>query len=107
MSAYIVRVAGTHELVGFVIADTNTELFWAADEVTNPHCCEYKRITGGGILWHKNGDVYSTFPDEDGTGFATLPLDGASLASRTMMQYEDKRPWKRFEADAGYSGEDA
>ena len=106
MSAYIARLIGTNELVGFVIADTTKDLFWAIDEVTDPHECEYKRITGGGILWHGGGagEMYSTTPVEDFEGcFESRPLDGALLADWTQHQYEDKRPWKRFAELAGYS----
>jgi hypothetical protein len=103
MSAYIARIIGTNELVGFVIADNTEDLFWAVDEVTNPHECEYKRITRGGVLWHGVGEVYSTELDDEGTGFTSTPLDGAELAEATFMQYEDKRAWKRFADNTGYS----
>jgi hypothetical protein len=106
MSAYIVRLIDTDELVGFLIADTTKDLFWAIDELLNPHECEYKRITGGGIFWGESGagEVYSTIPVEDFEEcFEPLPLDGASLAQWTQQEYEDERPWKRFKADAGYT----
>jgi hypothetical protein len=106
MSAYIVRLIDTDELVGFLVADTTKDLFWSIDELLNPHECEYKRITGGGIFWGESGagEMYPTIPVEDFEEYFELPpLDGASLAQWTQREYEDERPWKRFKADAGYT----
>jgi hypothetical protein len=93
MSAYIVRLIDTDELVGLLITDTVKDLFWAVDEVTDPNSCEFKRIKFGGILWHVGtGQVYEEDDSEE-----PAPLDGASFSEYTMAAYEDGRRWKQFE----------
>jgi hypothetical protein len=95
MSAYITRLIGTDELVGFFVADSAKDLFWSIDEVINPFSCEYKRVTHGGIFWYKGGDVYDEENGDEGRD--TLDLDGASMSERVLLDYEDNRKWKHFD----------
>ena len=57
MATAIVRLKKDKQIVGVFAYRDKTELFWLADEVTDPYGCEYVDFKYGGIVWNKQAET--------------------------------------------------
>ena len=64
MKTCLVRVQDTHIGVGLFWFETEKELSWMIDQITDPAECEYRLITGGGVFFD---DIPLPNPDDDDT----------------------------------------
>src|SRR5690242_2747420 len=90
MPAYMVRVEGTRDIVGFFFAETMEDLLYAVDECTEPDGCEYVEMPVGGIMW---------------TSLAIpVPIDHRSddPEDDDPEQELEKLPWARAELSEGW-----
>jgi hypothetical protein len=55
MGVYAVRLIDGKEAVGVFYVERLADLFWAVDECTGPHTCEYRRLPPGGVFWAAPG----------------------------------------------------
>jgi hypothetical protein len=51
VSAYLVRLIKSHDIVGFFTADDLDELAIAIDECADVDACEYVKLPVGGVMW--------------------------------------------------------
>lgn len=77
MSTYLVRMAGSRELVGLFWADSLSSLAHVVDECVSPSLCEAKNIRLGGIFWPMPIEVCVPLPDESGGDDEGSQLDVA------------------------------
>lgn len=94
MSAFVVRLEGTNQIVGFFAADRILDLFWAVDECCDPFSCEYRRVPeGGGVYWAKAGT-----PKVSRRNDVRVDLRGAELTELLWNVFVDPEDyaWRRF-----------
>ena len=103
MSAYLVRVQNTHELVGIFWANNLVDLGWTIDEALDPSECEYKKLKFGGIYWGSSVDV--TLPlklsddDESDPVTEVIKVAGApNISEYLLMDLLSEKGWKNFDA---------
>lgn len=85
MAAYLVRMSGTRDLVGFFVADDEDDLAIVVDECTDVPDCEYVELPAGGVMWESPakpvpldaGDL-----DDDDAPIEEFPWSGASLTGQ-------------------------
>ena len=89
MSAYLVRVTDTKELVGLFVCGRLADLGWLVDECCDPGGCEYRRHTFGSIYWPEQGKP--VFGDYD----RETDLSGVALSDSTLQDLDDEKArWK-------------
>jgi hypothetical protein len=94
MSAYLVKLKGKAELVGFFSASSLEMLWWAIDDVTDPFCCEYKRIANGAIVWESPGEgCLADFGVPEGEE-EDDELDGAAMSTSLSLIAHDQNGWR-------------
>lgn len=94
MSGFVVRLAGSKEIVGLFVAESIDRLRWAVDEVCDPHECEYVRIGSGGIYWSVSGKPVITETEEE----IHVETADAELSESVWARfaYQDDFKWKGF-----------
>lgn len=116
MSAYIVRVIKTQEVVAIAWGKTRREIYNVVDELTYPSACEYARLPVGGFLFKEDAaTIPHPFPDDDEGPeaesrweekfFGRIELSHMLFFAVSRNERADGRPlnWKRFCADADQS----
>lgn len=100
MSAYLVRLKSTRELVGLFVSDQPDDLWMLVDECCDPGSCEYKRLPRGGMYYERAGapDVPTVYQDEPGTGEKTPDwFAGVALSDHwhdVFETEEGEKGWK-------------
>lgn len=92
MSAYLVRIAESHEILGFYVARDLVDLFWLIDECMDPCACEFKKIESGGFYWEPDRTpVLANLKSDDESNFDGVgPTEMMWLA----MYDKDKGRWR-------------
>ena len=86
MPAYLVRLIGTRDLVGFYFAEEPEHLVTIIDECAEVADCEYAELPDGGITWENPAisvpiEIDKDDPsDLDEEEIPTVPWSGASLS---------------------------
>lgn len=88
MPAYLVRMIGSRDLVGFYYAEEPDDLLMIIDEITDPDACEYTELPDGGITWGSPAIEVPIEDDVDADGeeqTPDVPFAGASLSESCGM----------------------
>lgn len=106
MTAYVVRVMNSQELVGLFSASNLTSLIELVDHVCDPGACEYARLRDGGMIFEGTAPVVPLVlirGDEDGNDPLLRPSDFAGSWWNDLYRFEDdpdKLSWRSLAADA-------
>jgi hypothetical protein len=82
MPAYLVRLIGNRDLVGFFAAEDLDDLVEAVDECTDVDACEFIELPPGGIMWTSPAicvPLERADPNDEDSQFPDFPWGPASL----------------------------
>lgn len=92
MKAYAVRLAESHEPVGFFVVDHPNDLRYLVDEFCATQGMEYLRIGAGGLFFSKTDARWPSPADAAPEDLISPPYDG--LTEGWMYAVEQGDGWK-------------
>ena len=96
MSAYLVRLINTHDLVGLYSASDLESLRNLVNECTDTYACEYREIVDGGVFW-EGPAIPVPLPDacdddDDAEELVSLPWETATETDGWLIEFFDEGP---------------
>lgn len=108
MKAYLVRLTCNREIVGFFVAGDKETLLDLIDECAAPACCEYRRVSAGGIFWPGRKEMAVPHLSDDEDDETQPSRDFAFSEPWASALYHENGKWHEVvtmsEALTGYRG---